>query len=233
MLGRRYATCSRPGLRSGREHDWLASREGSSIEQANGWTGRGRLTDPAAVFAGMMDTEIELLEARDPETKGGVERMNRFFCNRSMPDRVFASPECFNTQLAAWLSMANARMSRSRRGRPAELVAADRVLMRGLPQAAPQVEVRNSVRTPRDYYVRLFSNDHSGEPTMIDRLVDEIASQDTVTVHREGVLIADHRRRWARQLTVTDPSHVTRAAALRFQFQAQHQRHPPSTVATS
>ena len=99
--------------------------------------GRGRLIDPAAVFAGTLGTEIKLLKARDPESKGGVERMNRFFRSRFMPGRVFASPDDFNTQLARWLPTANARMSRSRCGRPRELVAADRAAMRRLPPVAP------------------------------------------------------------------------------------------------
>lgn len=189
--------------------------------------GRGKLTHPAAAFAGTLGTEIKLLKARDPESKGGVERMNRFFRSRFMPGRAFASPNDFNTQLDEWLPVANARMSRSRRGRPAELVAADRAAMRGLPPVAPEVVFRNSVRLPRDYYVRAFSNDYSVDPTMIGRLVEVTASLDTVTVHHDGVLIADHRRRWARQLTITDPAHVTRAAELRSQFQAQHRRRPP------
>ena len=86
---------------------------------------------------------------------------------------------------------------------------------------------RSSIRLPRDYYVRAFSNDYSVDPTMIGRLVEVTASLDTVAVHHDGVLIAEHRRKWARQLTVTDPAHVTRAAALRSQFQAQHRRRPP------
>ena len=98
--------------------------------------------------------------------------------------------------------------------------------MRGLPPVAPEVMFRNSVRLPRDYYVRAFSNDYSVDPTMIGRLVDVTASLNTVTVHHDGVLIAEHRRRWARQLTVTDQTHVTRAAELRSQFQAQHRRRP-------
>jgi transposase len=189
--------------------------------------GRGRLTDPAAAFAGTLGTEIKLLKARDPESKGGVERMNRFFRSRFMPGRVFASPDDFNTQLGAWLPVANARMSRSRRGRPTELVAADRAAMRALPPVAPEVVFRNSVRLPRDYYVRAFSNDYSVDPSMIGRLVDVTASLDTVTVHHDGILIAEHRRRWARQLTITDQDHVVRAAELRSQFQAQHRRRSP------
>ena len=189
--------------------------------------GRGKLTESAAAFAGTLGTEIKLLKARDPESKGGVERMNRFFRSRFMPGRVFTSPEDFNTQMAAWLPIANARLSRSRRGRPADLVAADRAAMRALPPVAPEVMFRNSIRLPRDYYVRAFSNDYSVDPTMIGRLVEVTASLETVSVHHDGILIAEHRRRWARQLTVTDPAHVLRAAELRSQFQAQHRRRPP------
>ncbi|MEC5170907.1 Mu transposase domain-containing protein [Glaciihabitans sp. GrIS 2.15] len=214
---------------------WSLIEEAGAVPARLTWDnetgiGRGRLTDPAAAFAGTLGTEIKLLKARDPESKGGVERMNRFFRSRFIPGRAFASPDDFNDQLQAWLPVANARLSRSRRGRPNELVAADRAMMRSLPPVAPEVMFRNSVRLPRDYYVRAFSNDYSVDPTMIGRLADVTASLDTVTVHHDGVLIAEHRRRWARQLTVTDHTHVTRAAALRSQFQAQHRRRPPVTA---
>jgi hypothetical protein len=102
--------------------------------------------------------------------------------------------------------------------------------MRALPPVAPEVMFRNSVRLPRDYYVRAFSNDYSVNPAMIGRVVDVAASLDTVTVHHDGVLIATHPREWARQLTVTDPAHVARAAELRAQFQAQRARRPVVTA---
>lgn len=211
---------------------WSLILEAGAVPQRLTWDnetgiGRGKLTEPAAAFAGTLGTEIKLLKARDPESKGGVERMNRFFRSRFMPGRVFASPDDFNTQLADWLPVANARVSRSRRGRPHELVVADRAAMRGLPPVAPEVMFRNAIRLPRDYYVRAFSNDYSVDPAMIGRLVDVTASLDTVAVHHDGILIAEHRRRWARQLTVTDPAHVTRAAELRSQFQAQRRRRQP------
>ena len=60
---------------------------------------------------------------------------------------------------------------------------------------------------------------------MIDPVFDGTASLDTVTVHHDGVLIAQDRRKWARQLTVTDPAHVARAAELR----AQRSRQPAVT----
>lgn len=41
--------------------------------------GQGRLTEPAAAFAGVLGSEIRQLPPRDPESKGIVERMNRYF----------------------------------------------------------------------------------------------------------------------------------------------------------
>ena len=93
--------------------------------------------------------------------------------------------------------------------------------MRSLPPIAPEVMFCNSVRLPRDYYVRAFSNDYSVGPAMVGRAVDVTASLETITVHHDGALIAAHRREWARQLTVTDPEHVARAAELSAQYQTQ------------
>jgi len=215
---------------------WSLLREAEAVPARLTWDnesgiGRGKLTEPAAAFAGTLGTQIKLLKARDPESKGMVERMNRFFRGRFMSGRLFTSPDDFNEQLTAWLPTANNRLSRSRQGRPNDLISRDRAAMRGLPPMAPEVMFRNTVRLPRDYYVRVFSNDYSVDPAMIGRVVDISASLDTISVHHDGVLIAAHRRKWARQLTVTDPAHVTRAAELRTQFQAQRARRPVPTAA--
>ena len=61
----------------------------------------------------------------DPEFKGIVERANGFLETSFLPVRSFCSPADFNTQLADWLTRANARTVRSVGGRPAELLAAD------------------------------------------------------------------------------------------------------------
>jgi Integrase core domain len=214
---------------------WSLEEEASAVptrltQDNESGIGRGKLTEPAAAFAGTLGTQIKFLKARDPESKGMVERMNQFFRSRFMSGRTFTSPDDFNEQLAAWLPIANNRLSRSRRGRPNDLVSIDRAAMRGLPPMAPEVMFRNSVRLPRDYYVRAFSNDYSVDPTMIGGVVDVTASLDTVFVHHDGVLIAEHRRKWARQLTVTEPAHVARAAELRSQFQAQRARRPAVTA---
>lgn len=194
--------------------------------------GRGKLTEPTAAFAGTLGTEIKLLKARDPESKGMVERRNRFFRSSFMPGRDFASPQDFNEQMAAWLPIANARHSRSRRARPIDLIAQDRAAMRPLSPVVPDVLFRNTVRLPRDYYVRVHSNDYSVAPALIGRIVDVTADLERIHVAHNGVTVTSHDRAWARQLTVTDPDHVAQAAVLRRQFQTlrRHQR-PQAHVA--
>jgi len=193
--------------------------------------GKGKLTERTAAFAGTLGTEIKLLKARDPESKGMVERRNRFFRSSFMPGRHFASPQDFNDQITDWLPRANARHSRSRRARPIDLIEQDRAAMRPLSPVPPDVLFRNTVRLPRDYYVRVLSNDYSVAPAMIGRLVDVTASLDTVNVTHNGVSVTSHEREWARALTVTDPEHVVQADVLRRQFQSLRHRRPQPAVA--
>ena len=178
-----------------------------------------------------MGTEIKLLKARDPESKGMVERRNRFFRSSFMPGRHFASPQDFNEQMNDWMPLVNARHSRSRRARPIDLIEQDRAAMRPLSPVAPDVLFRNTVRLPRDYYVRVLSNDNSVAPAMIGRLVDVTASLDTVHVTHNGVTVTSHEREWARALTVTNPDHVAQADRLRRQFQTLRRHRPQATVA--
>jgi transposase len=181
--------------------------------------GRGKLTERAAAFAGTLGTELKLLKARDPESKGMVERRNRFFRSSFMPGRTFTSPGDFNEQMGGWLPVANARHSRSRRARPIDLIGQDRAAMRPLSPVAPDVLFRNTVRLPRDYYVRVHSNDYSVAPGLIGRMVEVTADLDRVHVWHNGLEVTSHERAWARQLTITDPDHVAQAAVLRREFQ--------------
>ncbi|MDP9694958.1 UNVERIFIED_ORG: hypothetical protein J2X79_002526 [Arthrobacter globiformis] len=87
--------------------------------------------------------------------------------------------------------------------------------MRPLSPVAPQSAFRSSVRLPRDYYVRVFSNDYSVDPGAIGRIVDIVADLETVTVSIDGRPLARHERRWARHRIFTDPEHVNKAASPR------------------
>ena len=72
----------------------------------------------------------------DPESKGIVERRNGFFETSFMPGRDFASPADFNAQFTDWLTKANARVVRTIKARPVDLLEADRAAMLPLPPVA-------------------------------------------------------------------------------------------------
>jgi transposase len=181
--------------------------------------GRRKLTEPAAVFAGTLATKIVLLPPKDPESKGVVERRNGFFETSFMPGRHFESPADFNVQFTDWLTTANARVVRTLKSRPVDLIEADKAAMLPLPPAVLHLGWRNHVRLGRDYYVRIDTSDYSVDPRAIGARVDVAADLEVVRVRHGGQLVAEHPRRWARGMTVTDPAHVSAAAALRRAYQ--------------
>ncbi|MFF1612297.1 IS21 family transposase [Amycolatopsis sp. NPDC058278] len=186
--------------------------------------GTGRVSAPAAAFAGTLATKIVLAPPRDPEFKGMVERNNQFLETSFLPGRVFTSPADFNTQLAEWLARANNRTVRSIQGRPVELLETDYQAMLPLPPAAPPTGLNQRVRLGRDYYVRVDTVDYSVDPRMIGRFVDIAATPEQVTVLCDGQVVARHNRCWAKQVVVTDPSHQASAALLRKNFAAERLR---------
>jgi transposase len=181
---------------------------------------RGRLAAGVAAFTGTLATRIVQLPPNDPESKGIVERRNGFFETSFMPGRSFASPADFNDQFGDWLQRANARIVRTIKARPVELIDTDRAQMLPLPPVPLLVGWRERVRLGRDYYVRLDASDYSVDPIAIGRMVDVSADLDRVRVRLEGRVLADHARVWARGVTVTDPTHVATAAVLRRQARA-------------
>jgi transposase len=180
---------------------------------------RGRLTDPVTALMGTLGSRLVQLKPYDPESKGMVERANRYLETSFLPGRSFASPDDFNTQLAQWLPIANSRRVRVLDGRPLDFLDPDRAQMLALPPVAPVVDTVAQLRLGRDYYVRVAGNDYSVDPSAIGQLVDVRTTLAHVTVSRSGRLLAAHDRCWAARQTLTDPAHVETAAALRHHFQ--------------
>lgn len=181
--------------------------------------GKGKLTAAASSFAGTLATRIIQLPPRDPESKGIVERTNGFMETSFMPGRTFTGIADFNAQLGSWLPVANMREHRRIGGKPQDRHAEDLAAMTGLPPVAPAFEFIERTRLPRDYYVRVLSNDYSVDPAMIGRLVDIRADLGRVRIFHEGRLIASHDRVHARHQTVIDLAHVATAKKLREAFQ--------------
>lgn len=180
--------------------------------------GRAVLSHEFAALAGLLACRVILCRPRDPEAKGLVERANGYLETSFLPGRVFTSPADFNTQLAAWLEVANRRVHRTLEARPAERWEADRAAMLPLPPTAPPGWWQTSVRIGRDHYIRLDTCDYSVHPAAIGRIVRIEADTETVRAHLDGRLVAEHARCWARHQTLTDPNHADAATAMRSQY---------------
>lgn len=180
---------------------------------------RNRLAAGVGEFTGALATRIVQLKAYDPESKGGVERVNGYFETSFLPGRDFTSPADFNNQMSDWLPRANSRTVRALKARPVDLLGIDQAAMLALPPLAPPAGLVFRTRLPRDYYVRVHGNDYSVHPAAIGRMVDVIADLGLVSVRFQGRLIAEHPRSWGNALTITDPDHVIAAAVLREAFQ--------------
>ena len=197
----------------------LAAVPGRLVWDNEAGIGRGRkLTMGARAFAGALATQIVLLKAFDPESKGIVERANGYFETSFLPGRSFASPQDFNSQLGQWLPLANARQVRRIGARPVDVIGLDRAAMTPLPPVAPPLGHTERVRLGRDYYVRVAGNDYSVDPRFIGRFVDVVCDLEVVTVTCGGEVAARHGRCWATGRTVTDPEHVAVAKGLRTAF---------------
>ena len=185
----------------------------SAVGQWRG--GKPVLTEAMNGFRGMLGARVIQCRPRDPEAKGLVERANGYLETSFLPGRRFTGPADFNTQLGDWLIRANTRQHRSLGCRPADRWEADKAAMLGLPPVAPVTGWRLSTRLPRDYYVRVDSNDYSVDPSVIGRTVEIAAELEEVTVTCGGRQVARHQRCWAAHQSITDPAHAAAAAQLR------------------
>lgn len=179
-----------------------------------------RLTAGFAALRGMLGTRVRILRPRDPESKGLVERANGFLETSFLPGRRFADVADFNTQLSKWISRVNARPRRALDGAAAaDRIGADRAAMAILPPIdAATIGWRNTVRLPRDHYVRLDSCDYSVHPSAVGHRVEVTADLNTVRITRSGIVVGDHPRCWARQQSITDESHRRAAQVMREAF---------------
>lgn len=215
---------------------WLLLQRFGAVPKALVWDnesavgswreGRPKLTDQFEAFRGMLGVRVIQCKPRDPESKGLVERANGYLETSFLPGRKFSSPADFNAQLEDWLARANARQHRALGCRPADRWDTDRRAMLALPPVAPALGWRTSLRLPRDYYVRLDSNDYSVHPSVIGRRVEVHADLQTVTVTCAGRIVAAHERCWARHQSITDPEHRAAAELLR-----RHPKVPKRPVA--
>jgi transposase len=179
--------------------------------------GGGQPTDAFAGFCGALRVGWLILEARDPQAKGALERSHRFMRTNFEPARSFANELDYQLQLDEWCANVNARVHRTTRAVVAERLAEERERMRPLPERLPDTERRFVMRVGAQPYLRFDTNDYSLDPLLAGRRVEVRVSQSEITAVAldTGELAARHRRRFARHLTFTDPAHQAQLERLR------------------
>ena len=180
--------------------------------------GSGRPTEAFASWCGQLRLGWRILEARDPESKGALERTHRFLRSSFESARSFANHLDFQDQLERWFTeRANPRTHRGIRAVPAERLAAERRRMRPLPERLPPTALRRVIRVAQQPYLRVDTNDYSLDPRFAGRRVELRAGQRTVAAIAldTGEVVANHRRSFAKHLTITDPAHQRELGRLR------------------
>ncbi len=180
--------------------------------------GEGRPTEGFAAYLGTLGVGWHFCDPADPEAKGIVERLQGYVETSFEPGREFANHLDFQDQLDRWFSdRANARLHRTIRAVPAERLASELEAMRALPERMPPSARRWVTRVPAQPFVRFDRNDYSLDPRFAGRRVEIRASQrELVAISLDtGELVARHRRRFARDLTLCAPEHERALRELR------------------
>ncbi len=147
-----------------------------------------------------------------------IERQQGYVETSFEPARSFANPLDFQDQLDRWFrERANARFHRGIRAVPAERLASELELMRALPERMPPTACRWVIRVPAQPFVRFDTNDYSLHPRFAGRRVEVRAGQrELIAICLDtGKLVARHRRRFAKHLTIAAPEHERALSELR------------------
>ena len=185
----------------------------------------GRPTDAFAAFCGELELGWVILEARDPQAKGLLERSHRFMRSNFEPGRVFANHLDYQDRLDAWTDKVNQRVHRTVRAVPAQRLVEEKTRMRPLPARMPDTDRRTVLRVPAQPLVRIDRNDYSINPAFAGRRVEVRVSQSEITsvVLDTGELACRHRRVFAGGLTLVDPAHQTQLERQRHERRGRHQ----------
>ena len=173
--------------------------------------GGGRPTDVYAAFCGELGVGWRFLEARDPQSKGVVERLQGYAETSFEPGRSFAGELDFQEQLDRWFDgRANVRFHRTLRCRPLDRLAEELTVMRSLPERPPDVDRRFVTRIAPDPYVRVDTCDYSLDPRLVGQRVElRVSQRELLAVCLEtGELACRHVRSFARHRTITALEHA-------------------------
>ena len=170
----------------------------------------GRPTEIYAAFCGQLPVGWLFCEPADPQAKGCVERLQGYMETNFEPGRRFANHLDFQLQLDDWFTKANGRTHKTLRARPVDRLEEELVVMRPLPDRAPDVNRRWVVRVPPDPHVRFDTVDYSLDPNLVGRRVEvRVSQREVLAVALDtGELACRHERCFAKNRTVTALEHA-------------------------
>src|SRR3954471_5582067 len=180
--------------------------------------GGGRPTVEFAAFCGALKVGWYFCEARDPQAKGVVERLQDFLEKSFEPGRRFANELDYQLQLDTWFSeRANPRVHKTLRCRPIDRLIEERAVMAPLPERAPDTDRRWVLRVPPDPYLRFDTCDYSLDPRLVGRRVEaRISEREVLAVAvAPGEVACRHQRSFARHRTITAIEHARTLKAQR------------------
>jgi transposase len=179
--------------------------------QAGLHAGAGRPTEAFAGFCGQLRVGWHFCDARDPQAKGAVERLQEFIETSFEPGRRFANELDFQAQLDGWFDeRANPRVHKTLRCRPIDRLIEERAVMAPLPARQPDVDRRWVLRVAPDPYLRFDSNDYSLDPQLVGRRVEtRVTDREVLAACLDtGELACRHPRSFARHRTITALEHA-------------------------
>jgi len=172
----------------------------------------GRPTVEFAAFCGQLRVDWHFCDARDPQAKGVVERLQDFMERSFEPGRAFANELDCQLQLDCWFDeRANARVHKTLRARPIDRLIEERQVMAALPAIAPQTDRCWVMRVPPDPYLRFDTCDYSLDPGLVGRRVDvRVTEREITAVALDTAEIAcRHPRSFAKHRTICALEHAS------------------------
>jgi transposase len=171
----------------------------------------GRPTEAFAAFCGQLRVDWHFCDARDPQAKGVVERLQDFIERSFEPGRCFANELDFQLQLDVWFDdRANPRVHKTLRARPIDRLIEERAVMAALPAVTPDTDRRWVLRVPPDPYLRFDTCDYSLDPALVGRRVDVcVSDREVLAVALDtGEIACRHARSFAQHRTLTALEHA-------------------------
>ena len=171
----------------------------------------GRPTDDFAAFCGQLRVDWHFCDARDPQAKGVVERLQDFMERSFEPGRCFANELDCQLQLDCWFDdRANARMHKTLRARPIDRLIEERAVMAPLPTTMPDTDRRWVLRVPPDPFLRFDTCDYSLDPGLVGRRVEIRVDEREITAVAldTGEIACRHQRSFAKHRTITALEHA-------------------------